>query len=54
MKGELYRLWVILLLSIFLIFTTLKFLYIDMYDSSFWELYLHQWMESIKEGSVYF
>lgn len=53
MKGELYRLFIICLLSIFLVFCILKFLYIDMYEPNFWPFFLDYWLESLGCGAIY-
>lgn len=53
MKGELYRIYIIFLLVLFLIFVTLKFIYLDIDDSEFWRSYMEQMLESIKLGGVH-
>lgn len=53
MKGELYRIYIIFLIAIFLLYIVLKFIYLDIDDSDFWKNYMDEMHEGIKSGGVY-
>jgi|GEM_PF-4289867 len=42
MRGELIRIYIIMVLAIFLLFAALSILYSDWFEQDFWSLYLNK------------